>query len=98
MERRFRKNNYINIAGQRLWFSASGSSSCPQGMSAWTALAHMGLSLTMSHRGAFTEFCYLKQMEGLPWWSSGKDPALPLQGAQVQSLVWELRSHMPWGN
>ena len=21
---------------------------------------------------------------------------LPMQGTQVQSLVWELRSHMPW--
>ena len=23
---------------------------------------------------------------------------LPMQGTQVQSLVWELRSHMPRGN
>ena len=32
---------------------------------------------------------------GLPWRSSGKDSALPMQGAGVQSLVRELRSHMP---
>ena len=32
---------------------------------------------------------------GLPWRSSGSDSALPLQGAQVRSLVRELRSHMP---
>ena len=31
---------------------------------------------------------------GLPWWSSGYDSALPLQGVQVRSLVRELRSHM----
>ena len=34
---------------------------------------------------------------GLPWWSSGLDSALPLQEAQVRSLVRELRSHMPRG-
>ena len=32
--------------------------------------------------------------EGLPWWSGGKDSALPMQGAQVRSLVRELRSHI----
>ena len=32
---------------------------------------------------------------GLAWWSSGLDSALPMQEAQVQSLVGELRSHMP---
>ena len=31
---------------------------------------------------------------GLPWWFSGLDSVLPMQGAQVQSLVRELRSHM----
>ena len=31
---------------------------------------------------------------GLPWWYSGKTPFL-MQEAQVQSLVSELRSHMP---
>ena len=31
---------------------------------------------------------------GLPWWPSGKDSTLPRQGAQVRSLVGELRSHM----
>ena len=34
---------------------------------------------------------------GLPWWSSGKDSTLPLQGAWVQSLVGELRSRKPCG-
>ena len=29
---------------------------------------------------------------GLPWWSSGWDSMLPMQGAQVQSLVEELDS------
>ena len=29
---------------------------------------------------------------GLPRWSSGYDSALPMQGAQVQSLVRELDS------
>ena len=32
--------------------------------------------------------------QGLPWWSSGWDSALPLQGAQVRSLVGEIKSHM----
>ena len=32
---------------------------------------------------------------GLPWWSSGLDSMLPLQGAWVQSLVRELRSFRP---
>ena len=32
--------------------------------------------------------------EGLPWWPSGKDSVLPMQGAQVRSLVKELRSHI----
>ena len=32
--------------------------------------------------------------EGLPWWPSGKDSVLPMQGAQVRSLVKELRSHL----
>ena len=31
----------------------------------------------------------------IPWWSSSYDSTLPLQGAQVQSLIWELRFHMP---
>ena len=33
---------------------------------------------------------------GLPWWPSGWDSALSLQRAQVWSLVWEIRSHLPW--
>jgi len=35
--------------------------------------------------------------EGLPWWPSGKDSVLPMQGAWVRSLVEELRSHMSCG-
>ena len=35
--------------------------------------------------------------EGLPWWSSGEDSALPLQGAWIPSLVGELKSHMLCG-
>ena len=35
--------------------------------------------------------------KGLPWPSSGEDSALPLQGARVQYLGRELRSHMPGG-
>ena len=27
---------------------------------------------------------------GLPWWSSGQDSAVPVQGAQILSLVREL--------
>lgn len=34
---------------------------------------------------------------GLPWWSRGNLSTLPLQGAQVQSPVWQLRSHVPCG-
>lgn len=34
---------------------------------------------------------------GLPWWSSGQDCELPLQGALVHSQVRELRPHMPHG-
>ena len=30
----------------------------------------------------------------LPWWSSGEDSVLPVQGMRVQSLVGKLRSHM----
>ena len=33
--------------------------------------------------------------EGIPWWSSGKDSALSLLRARVQSLVRELRSCKP---
>ena len=40
---------------------------------------------------------YFKITRGLPWRSSGQDSALPLQGAQVQALVGELRSCMLCG-
>ena len=33
-------------------------------------------------------------MKGLPWQSNGEDSMLPLQGAQVQTLVRDLRSPM----
>ena len=33
----------------------------------------------------------------LPWWSSGRDSARPLQGVQVQRLVGELRPHTARG-
>ena len=42
-------------------------------------------------------FFYLKKKNallGIPWQSSGRSSELPLQGAQVQSLVWDLRTHM----
>ena len=32
---------------------------------------------------------------GLPWCSSGQDSMLPVQEAQIRSLVGELRSHIP---
>ena len=33
----------------------------------------------------------------LPWWSSGWDSSLSMQGAQVQSLVWRVRiPHATW--
>ena len=35
---------------------------------------------------------------GLPWWSSAKESAFPMQGMSVRSLVRELRSHMLQGN
>ena len=35
--------------------------------------------------------------EGIPWRSSSWDSMLSLQGVRVQSLVRELRSHMPYG-
>ena len=34
-------------------------------------------------------------LRGLPWWSSGWDSELPLQGVRVQSLVRELRFCKP---
>ena len=37
------------------------------------------------------EKCLFKSfVQGLPWWSSGLDSILPIQGVQVQSLVGEL--------
>ena len=39
---------------------------------------------------------YFKKVAlGLLWWSSGEDSQLPLQGAQVRSLVRELRNCIP---
>ena len=34
--------------------------------------------------------CFKRVSQGLPWCSSGQDSTLPIQGAQVQSLVREL--------
>ena len=45
--------------------------------------------------GTSEEACPRRQEEGLPWWSSGQDSALPMQGTWVQSLVRELRSCVP---
>ena len=36
----------------------------------------------------------IKDTEGGPWWSSGKDCALLLQGAWIPSLLGELKSHI----
>ena len=35
----------------------------------------------------------VNKVQGLPWWSSGQDFMLPVQGAQVQFLVRELDPH-----
>ena len=45
----------------------------------------------------FTVWTWLLKIpvKGLPWWSSGYDSTLPMQGAWVRSLVGELRSHIP---
>ena len=40
---------------------------------------------------------HLKVCVGFPWWSGGEDSVLPTQGLKVQSLIGELRSHMPNG-
>ena len=37
------------------------------------------------------------EAQGLPWQSSGQDPAFPMPGTQVQSLARELRSYVPLG-
>ena len=37
-----------------------------------------------------TNLVILRLMLGLPWWSSGWDSALPMQGAWVRSLDKEL--------
>ena len=34
------------------------------------------------------------ELLGPPWWSSGQDSLLPVQGAKVPTLVRELRSHL----
>ena len=39
----------------------------------------------------------LEKGEGAPWRPSGLDSAFPLQDAQVQSLIRELRSPKPHG-
>ena len=42
-------------------------------------------------------FKKLSGLKGLSWQPSGYDPVLPTQGARVQSLVRELRSHVAHG-
>ena len=58
----------------------------------------MTLTNTVEHlqcaRHYFRKF---KEIPGLLWPSSGEDPMLPMQGAQVWFLVRELRSHKPHG-
>ena len=39
-----------------------------------------------------------KHHRDFPVWSKWLRIYLPMQATQVQSLVGELRSHMPWGN
>ena len=56
-------------------------------------LAHFGTN--------FMAFTYLASFSGeLPQWSSGQDSAIPLQGAWVWVLLWELKQkwipHAPW--
>ena len=47
------------------------------------------------HKESDTTKTYTQTLVGgLPWWSSGKDYTLPMQGTWVQSPVRELRSHI----
>lgn len=41
-----------------------------------------------------TEYLNKEQPWGVPCWSSGEDLALPPLRPRVQSLFWELRSHI----
>ena len=41
--------------------------------------------------------CLKTAKQGLHWWYSGSDSTLPVLGAQIPSLVWELRSQVPCG-
>ena len=41
------------------------------------------------------DFTIKKQQQGLPWWSSGQDSKLPMQGAQVLFPVRELDPTCP---
>ena len=36
----------------------------------------------------------IRNILGIPWWSSSSDSALPMQGAWVRSLARELRFHV----
>ena len=48
--------------------------------------------------GGSANLSNIKKMTlGIPWWSSGQDSALPLEGSQIPSLVGELRSSMSHG-
>ena len=62
-------------------------------------IVHRFLTSRASSLGSDLRSCRVLHLEGPlrgpPLWSSGEDSTLPLQGAQVQSLVGELRSHIP---
>ena len=68
----------------------------------WSQTTHFNPSLChlLVNYSTFPRLIFLIYKMGwywIPWWSSGWDSVLPLQGPQVRSLVGELRSHMPRG-
>ena len=57
---------------------------------------HKDVMSTLDLRDKLSTYEKLNNIrEGIPWWSSGYDSTLPLQGALVGSLGGELRSRMP---
>ena len=59
-----------------------------------------GDSALQSHSGiqaASGDTVFRMWLLGIPWPSSGQDPTLPQQGAQVRSLVKKIRSRMLCG-
>ena len=89
--------------------SAGLSAQTPtHGLSMWTGVGFLKLACSCDARESVQEGkaqCMLfsqsslrsYRASGLPWLSSDEDSTLPLHGAQVRSLVVELRSHMPQG-